>query len=225
MITEQELEDMQERVKRGKKDYDHGLFSAEETIGKNFMTKIRFDIKGTPIPKQSFQFSIARHGQNINTSLRYQITYYDKKLKKERTVYGPHKGDVVLFVNDSGHLNVIANKYQKPEVKKEEARIARIIKEQLPDGFSLFSEKVHITKMHFIFPMLKSFSKKKVADIKMGKLVEKTTKPDMQDNLKKIVFDAMEGIVMINDSLISMEDNIKKYYGVEPGIIIEMEGM
>jgi len=51
----------------------------------------------------------------------------------------------------------------------------------------------------------------------------KTTKPDL-DNLEKMLWDAMEGIVFINDSLICEKHNVIKTYGDTPGYSIILEG-
>ena len=98
------------------------------------------------------------------------------------------------------------------------------IQAQLPNDFVMFQNEVHITKLHFIFGPLKKFSKVIMDKIKAGEIVYKTTKPDLADNLKKLVNDSMSEIVYKDDSIIVSEDNVKKYYGLGGCIIIEMEG-
>lgn len=120
----------------------------------------------------------------------------------------------------------IVNHYQPQEMIERMKDYQFQIRKQLPPGFKMFEEQVHITQMHFIFPPLKSFHKIKgrMDEIYSGKIIYKTTKPDLPDNLKKLVNDSMSGIVFKDDNIIVSEDNIKKYYGVGGAIIIEMKG-
>jgi Holliday junction resolvase RusA-like endonuclease len=55
--------------------------------------------------------------------------------------------------------------------------------------------------------------------------VFKSTKPDLPDNLNKLVFDAMKGIVFTDDKLIVGIENCYKYYGLQPKTIIVLERM
>jgi Holliday junction resolvase RusA-like endonuclease len=113
--------------------------------------------------------------------------------------------------------------YQTKEVKQNEQNIQGQILATLPEGFVPFSEAIAITKLHYVFSPLSSFSKKQKALIDSGIIVYKHTKPDLTDNLSKGLFDAMQGIVFINDSQIVSMDNVKKYYGNIPRIEIELE--
>lgn len=113
--------------------------------------------------------------------------------------------------------------YQSKEVKEAEKNIRSIVITQLPSGFLPFSKGVVITKLHYSFPPLKSFSKKSLARIESGEGIVKTTKPDLTDNLNKGVFDALQGLVFINDSQICGLNNCKKFYSNSPGISLVME--
>lgn len=53
-----------------------------------------------------------------------------------------------------------------------------------------------------------------------GFTVPKITKPDLTDNLSKGVFDALEGIVFLNDSQIFAVKESYKLYSEKPGIRI-----
>lgn len=112
--------------------------------------------------------------------------------------------------------------YQTKEVQDEERSIRLIIKEQLPKDFEILRDGVKINKLHYVFPPLSSHSKKILAQIEAGVLVYKTTKPDLDSNLNKGLFDAMEGIVFLNDSQVCEINNLKKYYGFEPRTEIEI---
>lgn len=116
--------------------------------------------------------------------------------------------------------------YQPKEMAERTANYIKQIKEQLPKDFVPFSEIVFVTKLHFVFAPLKAFHKVKgkMDAIRNGEVFYKTTKPDMPDNLKKLVNDSMSGLVFVDDALIVGEDNVRKYYGVGGCIIIEMKG-
>jgi Holliday junction resolvase RusA-like endonuclease len=60
--------------------------------------------------------------------------------------------------------------------------------------------------------------------IREGKLFPKTTRPDVCDNLKKLVLDSMSELVYSDDSIIWGEDNVRKFFGTGGCVIIEIEG-
>jgi Holliday junction resolvase RusA-like endonuclease len=118
---------------------------------------------------------------------------------------------------------VLQRQWQPNEVQENERSIKLIIKEQLPEDFQILKDEVIINKLHYIFPPLKSFSKKILNDIAAGKIIYKTTKPDLDSNLNKGLFDAMEGIIFLNDSQVCEIKDMKKYYGFEPRSEIEIQ--
>lgn len=113
--------------------------------------------------------------------------------------------------------------YQSKAVKDTERNIRAIVINQLPVGFIPFSKGIIITQLHYSFPPLKSFSKNILMKINSGEQIEKTTKPDLTDNLNKGLFDALEGLVYLNDSQICGLNNCKKFYSNTPGITLTME--
>lgn len=113
--------------------------------------------------------------------------------------------------------------YQPKAVVNAEANIKMQILEQLPKDFMLFTGNVAVKKLHYVFSPLKSFTKKKMALINSGEIVYKNTKPDLSDNLSKMLFDAMQGIIYDNDSRVISMDDVKKYYGNRPRIEIIIE--
>lgn len=113
--------------------------------------------------------------------------------------------------------------YQKKEVVENERNIRMIIKEQLPSDFIPFTKGVRISTLHYLFPPVSSLKKSELEKIKNGEIVHKTTKPDLTDNLNKGLFDAMQGIVFLNDSQVCEMNDVKKYYSFTPGIIITIE--
>jgi Holliday junction resolvase RusA-like endonuclease len=117
------------------------------------------------------------------------------------------------IVKGKGGNNFVSS-YQKKEVKDNERNIAYDVKSQLPLDFVPFDSPIGV-KVLFVFPPLKSFSKKKMTELEEGKTIYKDAKPDLTDNLMKGVFDAMEGIVFTNDSRICTVES-KKIFGFVP---------
>ena len=112
--------------------------------------------------------------------------------------------------------------YQTKKIKDNEKNIRSAVISQLPEGFLPFKNGIVITQLHYSFPPLKSFSKKITARIEAGELIDKTTKPDLTDNLNKGVFDALQGLLYANDSQICGLNDCKKFYSKTPGIYLTM---
>lgn len=110
----------------------------------------------------------------------------------------------------------IVQSYQKKEVKQNERNIQFDIKSQLPKDFKPFDCAIEVD-VTFVFPPLSMWSKKKRTELESGNKVYKTTKPDLTDNLMKGLFDAMQGIVYVDDSRICKVRS-EKIYGLVPKI-------
>lgn len=97
---------------------------------------------------------------------------------------------------------------------------------QLPKDFKMFTEKVYIEELKFCFEPLAAHkkSKKISAFLSSGGEIEKTTKPDLSDNLKKLLFDTFSGLVFKDDSLICRENNVSKVYAITAKIEITIKG-
>lgn len=178
------------------------------------------------------RFTIAdlvKKGFNITEDGVFSKTANVVVVKQEVPIAAKRKLELVLLGEPMPKQSVRSTKsghfYQPQKMKDRIKDYQNQIAIQLPKGFKMFEEQVHITKMHFVFSPLKGFSKSKMDDIKQGKLVYKTTKPDLPDNLKKLVNDSMSGFVFKDDSIIVSEDNVKKYYGTGGCIIVNLEGV
>lgn len=112
------------------------------------------------------------------------------------------------------------SKYQPKKVVDKERNLAYDIKSQLAKDFTPFDCPLDVS-ITFTFPPPKSWSKAQKALFKSGVRMYKDTKPDL-DNLEKIVFDSMQGIVYINDSRVC-EKRSRKVYGDIPSIVILIE--
>ncbi len=116
--------------------------------------------------------------------------------------------------------NPYVRKYQPSEIVTESKTIASQVIEQIPLTHKPWTGPIMI-RMQFVFPPTSGWSKKKLAELKDGKRFYKTTKPDV-DNLQKLVFDAMQGRVYINDSQIC-NLFVEKIYGQTPKTEISLK--
>lgn len=114
-------------------------------------------------------------------------------------------------------------KYQTAEVKNNERSIQMIVKEQLPAGFQCTDKPIVVTRLLYLFPPLKTMTKAQRESIAAGYIVLKTTKPDVTDNLSKGLFDALQGIVYMNDSQVCRLQDVVKGYHRSPGIYLELQ--
>lgn len=110
--------------------------------------------------------------------------------------------------------------YTNPQIKAYEEQVKWIIKSQLPTGFHILDEPIGVD-VAYVFEPPKSWSKNKMDRLIDGEIFFKATKPDLDGNLNKALFDAMEGIVYVNDSRIA-KCTLEKTYGVESYTLIEI---
>lgn len=112
--------------------------------------------------------------------------------------------------------------YQTKEVKDEERNIKYDIKSQLPEGFVPYGKGVALgVRVSFIFPPTSEFTKGKLKLLEEGNTFFKPKKPDLTDNLMKGLFDAMSGVVFIDDAQICKVESEKKF-GMTPRTEIEV---
>jgi Holliday junction resolvase RusA-like endonuclease len=110
--------------------------------------------------------------------------------------------------------------YQKKAVKDNERNIGFDVKSQLSLDFIPYDYPIGV-KVLFVFPPLTSWSKKKKDEFESGVKIFKETKPDLTDNLMKGLFDAMNGIVFVDDSRVCKVES-EKIYGIVPRIELEI---
>lgn len=139
-------------------------------------------------------------------TLKIQGTPTPKQSARFRIIKGK-KGDFV-------------SSYQKKSVKDSAKSISEQIKQQLPKGFEVIDNPMQMDIL-FVFPPLKSWSKKKILELESGAIIYKETKPDI-DNTTKNLLDPMEGLVFTNDSRIC-RIRIQKIYGFEPRTEINLK--
>lgn len=114
-------------------------------------------------------------------------------------------------------------KFQPEEIKQNERNLRFDIRSQLPAGFKPFDCAIAVKKLWYVFPPVSSLRKAEKLTIENGGYINKRTKPDLSDNLNKQLFDAMQGIVYLNDSQICQMDGLRKYYGNRPRIELVIE--
>lgn len=114
-------------------------------------------------------------------------------------------------------------KYQPKKIIKEEKNIRAQIVAQLPEGFQPFTKAVVIRSLCFMFPLPKSSTKKRKDLVDLGANVYKITRPDLTDNLMKGLFDAMKGVVFLDDSQVALIQRVSKIYHTTPGIKIVID--
>ena len=129
--------------------------------------------------------------------------------------------------------------YQKKEIVKMVDDLRFVVRSQLPSGFKIFEREVYINKLKYVFPPITSLnaeqmkfleaenngSSAEVLKFRFGfTRIYKYTKPDLQDNLNKALFDAMQGVVFKHDSQVCRINNLIKCYGKMPRTEISIEG-
>lgn len=131
-------------------------------------------------------------------------------------IYGEPIAKQSFRRSNNGHC------HQTTKIIKKEKDIAIQAKKQLPKGFVPTKKPVEIKRVWFIFEPLKTLSKDQLLCVAKNILFPKNTKPDI-DNLEKLLYDALQGIVYENDSLIYKKSNIIRLYGKNPRIEIDIE--
>lgn len=119
-----------------------------------------------------------------------------------------------------------AVKYQPKLILVNSKSIKLQVISQLPKDFVPYSKEVHIERIELCFSPLKSFTKKRLKQLEIwdGEPYDyKVTKPDI-DNCLKNLWDSMNGIVFVDDSLICELKNVVKRYSVRPRIVLEITG-
>ncbi len=98
--------------------------------------------------------------------------------------------------------------YKPKNVGVYQSEIINLILEMLPCDFEIIPKgtPIQIDYIHYCYAYPKSTPKKN------RKVHSKTTKPDLQDNLNKAFFDALEGVLFEQDQNICYIAEMKKYY-------------
>lgn len=116
--------------------------------------------------------------------------------------------------------------YTKKKYKERLSDYQAQIKKQLPPNFKLFKGAVFIDRLLVVLQPTKQMlgSKERKKQFEQGRGILHTKRPDLPDNLKKLLLDSLSGIVYEDDGLICMEQNTKKVYALNPRIEITLTG-
>ena len=111
-------------------------------------------------------------------------------------------------------------KYKPKKVLDYQKYVRTLIENQLPKDFNIIPAgcPIKVNYIEYIYADPKSMTKKRRI-LKSPKV----TKPDLQDNLNKAFFDALEGLIYKQDQNIVEINNMAKYYGPEDKIRVQFE--
>lgn len=123
----------------------------------------------------------------------------------------------VRFSARSGYVQTF-----QPKANKDWKRMIKLsVAEQLSPGWTPFEDTPLWVRTVYVFPTLKSFTKRERQLIAEGCVLFKYTKPDVNDNLNKGLYDALTGVVWDDDSRVAFAESFK-LYGKEAGIIVSV---
>lgn len=111
------------------------------------------------------------------------------------------------------------HQYQEKTDVDNQNYLGFCIKRSLPFGWELWTGAIIVRKLHYLFYPPKD----KLKDFVPGVQILVTTKPDLTDNLNKMLFDAMNNIVYVDDKQVAGIEDCYKYYSLEPKTILTLE--
>lgn len=196
------------------------IVNYDKTKNEEFFNEIELlfydirDKKGNPMDPISKQ------------SIRMMNHTHKKDLPYDYAYRGPVKaGDVKLFIDKkNGNRQVIQIAYTPAKITHYENWIKSRAIEQLPSGFRMFEKVVHVEEVIFGFKFLSTHSNKIKEQFNKGIVKFKHTKPDLIENLNKPLWDALEGIVLKNDSHIGSAQKMAKIYAPVSFIYLKLRG-
>ena len=111
-------------------------------------------------------------------------------------------------------------KYKPKKVLDYQEYVRTLIENQLPKNFNIIPAgcPIKVNYIEYVYAYPKTMAKKR----RILK-APKVTKPDLQDNLNKAFFDALEGLIYEQDQNIVEINNMAKYYGPEDKIRVQFE--
>lgn len=115
-----------------------------------------------------------------------------------------------------------ARKYQPTTTVEWKNYLKILALQQLPPGFSAYGDVALVLSVAFVFPLPKSAKKRDKLAVENGEYLPHKKRPDLTDNLKKGLCDALTGTVWSDDSKICVEKENSKCYGKEPRILLSV---
>jgi Holliday junction resolvase RusA-like endonuclease len=190
------------------------MFDLFDHINPEDMIERKYPNERVPKTDQE-KFDMLNYAENGCPELLPQLFKKDETMIRLKILGVPQSKQSARFrivKKKSGQQFV--SSYQKKSVKDNERNIAYDVKFQLPVNYVPYNEAIGV-KVLFVFPPLKSWSKKKMAQLESGEKMYKEAKPDLTDNLMKGLFDAMNGIVFTDDSRVCKVES-EKIFGFTP---------
>lgn len=139
------------------------------------------------------------------------------------TILGEPFAKQSMRVTRSGH------RYTPSKVRKGQANLRAQIVQQLPgtngDKFKPWQGPVRVRRVLFVFPRPKNHYRtgKYAGQLKDWAPTFVTKRPDLTDNLMKGLFDAMNGVVFLDDKQVVEVLHTRKIFGEKPRIEVEIE--
>lgn len=128
-------------------------------------------------------------------------------------------GKAVTKLTKSGKTSVTLRQFQDKNTIDNTNFIKWCIRGQLPFGWQLWDSAILVRSLTYIFYPPKNLLKR----VQAGELIYVDKKPDLTDNLNKLLFDAMNQLVYTDDSKIVGLCDCSKIYGLQPKTEIVLE--
>jgi Holliday junction resolvase RusA-like endonuclease len=202
------------------------------------MMNIQLDLFGEPMEIKSTSLKSSIKKNNDSSMTLDLFLEYPKIKDNPNGDPVPKQGDRTMLMNRKGAFPVekggvkyfkkadlYINHYQTTVITKTKEYLDQQLKTYAQvNNIPMFIEYAEIDKIEYVFSPLKSMSKKDILFIDNGGKIKKTTKPDLTDNLNKLLMDSMDGIILKNDSMIWKMNDVTKVYGMRPGVRIIITG-
>ncbi len=130
--------------------------------------------------------------------------------------------DGIPKINRNIHYTRKGIKYKPETVEENEKYLRASIINRLPYEFKPYTGALRINRLHFVFAPVQSLNNVEKQIIKNGGMVFKPAKPDITECFFGL-FKALLGTVLSSDAQICEMNDVKKYYGGNPRIEIELE--
>lgn len=198
----------------------------------------QLDLFGEPVEIKS-TFPKSNIKKNSDSSVTLDIFLEYPKIKDnpngdpvpkqgDRTMLMSRKGAFPIDKNGIKYFkkaDLYINHYQTTVITKTKEHLDQQLKTYAHlNSIPMFTEYAEIEKLEYVFTPLKGMTKKDRLVVDNGGKIRKTTKPDLTDNLNKLLMDSMDGTILKNDSLIWKMNEVSKVYGMRPGVRIIITG-
>ena len=113
--------------------------------------------------------------------------------------------------------------YQPSSVIEYKRTIHGWVRSQLPKGFEILTNPLRVVLLRFTYKIPQSYPMHIRTTALERDLVYKSTGVDLADNLQKGFWDALQGLVFLDDKQIVELNKVQRVWGVKDGIYLEIE--